>query len=54
MEVHCLSLRVIAFFRYPATVGAQFVIGINGTIARNELYRLAGTQQALKAEQLIK
>ena len=54
MEIHCLSLRVIAFFGYPATVGAQFIIGINRTIARNELHRPAGAQQALKAENLIK
>jgi hypothetical protein len=31
-------------------MGAQFIIGINRTITRNELHRLAGAQQALKAE----
>jgi len=35
-------------------VGAQFIVGINRAIARNELNRLAGAQQALKAENLIK
>ena len=54
MEIHCLSLRVIAFFRYPTTVGAQFIIGINRAITRNQLHRLAGAQQALKAVKLIK
>ena len=42
MEIHGLAFGVIALFGYTAAFGAKLIIGIQRTIARDELHGFTG------------
>ena len=54
MKIHGLAFGVVAVLSHAAAFRSQFVVGINGTIAGDQLYRFTGTEQPLQTEKLVK
>lgn len=54
MDIHRLAFSMVDGFGHAAAGRAQFIIGVQKTVAGNQLHQLVGAQQPPQAVKMVK